>query len=177
MWSILLSYLPIVAAPLLATGLLVTLQRWVRPSAQPAAAPQPSAGSVPVPVTGTQPAELTWADIARQVNPLVAYVLPVLTSAIVIFLYLWPLAYLGWAAIRLAHEPGWSTQVPPWFGNPGYFLGFSFAGFGIVLVGGGAIAMLAFGLHAIGKCMLWPQFCDCDPPDCADQETDNRADP
>ncbi len=169
----LLSYLPVVIAPLLAIGLATVLQHWVKPHTQPAT------GTGLVPATDNRQPRLTWADITTHANPVVAYVLPIVTSAAIVVLALWPFAYVGWAVIELDPDPGWSAQVPPWFGNPGYFLGFSVVGVMVAVAGGILAVAVAVGLHALGKCILWPEVCGCDEteadgPEAGDSQADER---
>jgi hypothetical protein len=156
-----LSYLPIVVAPIAAIALGAGLRRLLKfPREHPAAA-APSTATDLLPVTQSSPPKLSWKDIATRSNPFVAYVLPVVTSLSIVLLGLWPFAYLGWAVIRLDPDPGWGVQTPPWFGNLGYFLVYGFAGVVLAILGVAAGAFLALGLHAIGKCILWPEVCGC----------------
>lgn len=161
MLMILLPYLPIVIAPLAAFGLVLAVRRWVKPLVPPAVAAPTAADAGLASADDSRPGPLVWADVAREANPLIAYALPILTSAAIVPLTLWPFAYLGWAIIELAPDPGWSTQVPPWFGNFGYFLGFGFAGLFLALLGAFLAVAVGFVLHVLGKCILWPALCAC----------------
>lgn len=180
MLTTLLSYLPIVAAPVAAVGLAIGLQHWLKsPRTAPASAtPSTATDLVAAPADGLR--KTRWEDIATHTHPLVAYVLPTLSSAAVVLLGLWPFAYLGRVIIRLDPDPGWGDQVPPWFGNLGYFLGFGFAGVITAIAGAVIVTGLVVGLHALGKCILWPGVCcgtevartgaDDDPRRCADND-------
>lgn len=162
MWQLVWSYLPIVVAPLAAITLALALQRWLKGARQRrAAATATTRGHATALVLATPPPKLTWDEVASTSNPLIAYVLPIFTSLSIILLGLWPFAYLGWVAIRLDPDPGWGVQVPPWFGNPGYFFVYGAAGLGIAFMGSILALLIGLGLHALGKCILWPEVCEC----------------
>jgi hypothetical protein len=166
MLTVFLSYLPIVVGPIAAIALGVGLQHLLKRSRSRSATATRSTATDLVPATQSAHPKLTWSDIAARSSPLVAYVLPVVTSLSIVLLGLWPFAYLGWAVIRVDPDPGWGVQTPPWFGNLGYFLGYGFAGLVLAILGVAVGAVLAVGLHAIGKCILWPEVCGCgdEPP-------------
>jgi hypothetical protein len=161
MLTIFLSYLPVVLGPIAAVALGAGMQQLLKRSRRRSATAALSTATDLVPATQSAHPKLTWSDIAARSSPLVAYVLPVVTSLSIVLLGLWPFAYLGWAVIRLDPDPGWGVQTPPWFGNLGYFLVYGFAGVVLAILGVAAGAFLALGLHAIGKCILWPEVCGC----------------
>lgn len=177
MLIIFLSYLPVVAGPIAAVVLGAGLQQLVKRSRSRSATATPSTTTDLVPATQSAHPKLTWNDIATRSNPLVAYVLPVVTSLSIVLLGLWPFAYLGWAVIRMDPEPGWGLQTPPWFGNFGYFLGYGFAGLVLTILGVAIGAVVAAGLHAIGKCILWQEVCGCgDEPQTVPSDANQNGD-
>ena len=168
-----LLYLPILVAPSLAFALVLILQRWVK-SLSTSSGSTPATTTDLVLATSAGRSKLTWDDIASNANPWVAYVLPIITGVSILLLALWPFAYLGWAVIRMDPDPGWGNQVPPWFGNPGYFLSFGFVGVMTALAGTFTVGALAFGLHTLGKCILWPEVCACGETESGEPETAAR---
>lgn len=130
----LLSYLPIPLAPLTAIALVLILQRLLRLPREPDAAP--TADAIPSVPAAANPPEPTWETVTHRWNPLITGVLPILTSVAIVLLGLWPFAYLGNVIMRASEaRPGWAEQVPPWFGNIGYFLGLGAFGLLMAILG------------------------------------------
>lgn len=164
-----LAYLPILAAPAVATGLVVGLQHLLKLPRTPRITS--AATDLVVVNPDTAAPHVTWEDVSTHWNPFVTSVLPIATSVAIVGLGLWPFAYLGWLIIEIDPDPGWAQQVPPWFGNAGYFIGFGFTGLVIAILGALVLCGIGIGLHALGKCLLWPEVCTaCDPPQ---RTTDN----
>lgn len=174
MLNTLLLYLPIPVAPLLAIALAVGLRRWVKHHSKPSLSAAVSTATDLIPATAAKPPKVTWEDIADHTHPLVAYLLPIIASAVILLLALWPFAYLGWILISSDPTSGVSATTPPWFGNLGYFLGFGAAGLLTAVAGAIVAGGLVLGLHVLGKCILWPQVCGCGDTESAPSQ--DRAD-
>ncbi|HEX7324961.1 MAG TPA: hypothetical protein VF292_06375 [Rhodanobacteraceae bacterium] len=168
-----LTYLPIVAAPAVAIALVWGLQHLLK---LPRTARGTSTATDQVVATSDSAVpRLTWDTVATHWNPWVTRALPLLTGLAIVGLGLWPFAYLGWLVIETNPGSGWAQQVPPWFGNPGYFLGFGFMGLMVAFIASLLLGGIGFGLHALGKCLLWPEVCDlCDPPQAATTHTEGH---
>lgn len=156
-----LTYLPIVVAPVAAAALALSLQHLVGTPSTPASGatlPESAAG---VPVASTAANPPTWEDLVAHRSVWVTGVVPVGAGIAILLLGLWPFAYLGWAFVRFNDFNGWQRVPPPWFGNPGYFIGLGGIGVVIAVVSLVGVMLVVLVLHALGKCVVWPALCDC----------------
>lgn len=159
--SLFWAYSPIVLSPVAAIVLVVLLQRLLRyPRKQPPAA-APSTSTDIVPATSTPADKLTWENLTAHRNPFITRLVPVLASGAILLLGIWPFTYLGWGFMVLTATPGAAQLAPPWFGNFGYFIGLGIAGLFVAAVSVMLASVLVIGLHAMGKCIVWPALCGC----------------
>lgn len=138
------AFAPLLAAPLAAIVLVVSLQRLLSLRDDRL-------------LGGT----VTWDTVTARWPQWVTRVLPVPVGIALILLVAWPFAYLGWFVIYLSDDPTAPQVMPPWFGNPGYMLMYGLAGIAIALVALMAGVALTFVAHFIGKCTIWPDTCGC----------------
>lgn len=101
------------------------------------------------------------STITSRWSPWITRVLPPFVACAVILLVAWPFAYLGWAFMLLTKDPSATHAIPPWFDNLGYFLGFGIIGAMGLFLGLIIVALAVICLYFLGKCMIWPQACNC----------------
>lgn len=166
--ALLWSYSPIVLSPAAAIILVVLLRRLLGyPRKQPATVAPPTSTDL-VPAEPGPVEKVTWEDITAHRGEFVTTVVPVFASGAILLLGIWPFVYLGWGFMVLTHQPGAAQLAPPWFGNFGYFLGLGLLGLFWAVVGLLAIVAITMGLHALGKCIIWPALCGCGLADADD---------
>lgn len=156
------SFTPLIAAPVAAILLIAVLRQLLQLPASASAVDREAQSTAPE--TGhSAPSSVSVQDaIDAHWNPLVTQVLPFFVGAAIIFLAAWPFAYVGWMLMHTVGDPEITKLSPPWFGNPGYLLGFGLIGvmcaLAIAIVAGVVILLV----YLLGRCAIWPQACGGD---------------
>lgn len=153
------SFTPLIAAPISAILLVAVLRQLLQLPASASAADREAQSTE---LEAGHPAlnEVPPQDaIDSHWNPFVTQVLPVFVGATILFLAAWPFAYVGWMLMHIGGDPEIATLSPPWFGNPGYILGFGLIGVMCSLAIAFVAGIVFLLVYLIGRCAIWPQAC------------------
>lgn len=153
------SFTPLVAAPVAAILLVAVLRQVLQLPASASAVDREvqsteseTGHSTPNGVSAQDAIDAHW-------NPLVTQVLPIFVGAAILFLAAWPFAYVGWMLMHTVGDPEIAKLSPPWFGNPGYLLGFGLVGVLCSLAAAFVAGVVLLLVYLIGRCAIWPQAC------------------
>lgn len=153
------SFTPLIAAPTAAILLVAVLRQLLQLPVSASAADheaQPDEAGAAPPVSS----EVSPQDaIDAHWNPLITQVLPFFVGAAILFLAAWPFAYVGWMLMHTVGDPDIVKLSPPWFGNPGYILGFGLIGVMCSLAIAFVAGVVLLLVYLIGRCAIWPQAC------------------
>lgn len=131
-------FVPLLAAPLIATGLVGILQRVFR-------------------IPGHD-GHLTWVDIRQRWRWWATGILPVFLTPVVALLYLWPFAYLAWGIMVLADDPPSLQVAPPLFGSLGYLFVYGIYGVFMLIAAAIAVVVLIGVSWFVGRAVIWPEL-------------------